>query len=285
MASPKKTMTNPRRQTISVVMPVLNVERIIARCLDALTWADEVVVVDMFSTDRTEETCRGYSNVAFYQNQDYIYANVNYGIDRAKGDWVMRLDSDEIVTAELAREIQEEVLARPDVTFSGFWVPNRVFFFGKWIRYGVAYDDRFGKDRVGYGFRKALFRKGTARYACQREHEDLTTEGEYGVLKRHYDHFSHRSVSEWISKMNYYTDRDVERKDVLGLEFKVPRAGRTLVALASIFTNLYVRRKGYKDGLYGFITCALNTFYVLVERCKVWEKRYRLTHPNDIIDC
>jgi hypothetical protein len=148
----------------------------------------------------------------------------------------------------------------------------------------VAYDDRFGKDRVGYGFRKALFRKGTARYACQREHEDLTTEGEYGVLKHHYDHFSHRSVSEWIAKMNYYTDRDIERQDVMAPGFRVPKPGRTLAALATIFFNFYVRRKGYKDGLYGFITCALNTGYVLVERCKVWEKRYRLTHGGELED-
>lgn len=275
-------MNAPARQTISVVIPVLNVERIIARCLDALAWADEVVVVDMFSTDRTEEICRRYPNVKFHQNRDYIYGNVNFGIDRASGDWVMRLDSDEVVSPELAREIQEEVLANPETPYSGFWVPNRVFFFGKWIRYGVAYDDRFGPDRVGYGYRKALFRRGTARYACRREHEDLTTEGEYGVLQHHYDHFSHRSVSEWIAKMNYYTDRDVERQDVLSPDFKLPRPGRTLVALCTIFFYLYVRRKGYRDGIYGFITCALNTLYVLVERCKVWEKRYRLTRSDEI---
>src|SRR5579872_726528 len=272
------------RQTISVVIPVYNVEDKIARCLDALTWADEVICVDMFSTDRTEEICRRYPNVVFVQNRDYIFANVNFGIDRAKGDWVMRLDSDEVVSPELAREIREEVLAKPDSPYAGFWVPNRVFFFGKWIRYGVAYDDRFGKDRVGYSFRKALFRRGTARYACRREHEDLTTEGEYGVLQGYYDHFSHRSVSEWIAKMNYYTDRDIERQDVLAPDFKLARPRRTLIALATIFYGYYIRRRGYKDGIHGFMTCALNTFYVLVERCKQWEKHYRLTHPDEVVD-
>lgn len=272
-----------RRATLTVVIPVLNVEAIIARCLDALTWADEVIVVDMFSTDRTEEICRQYPNVVFYQNRDYIYANVNYGIDRAKGDWIMRLDSDEVVSPELAKEIQEEVLAKPDTPYSGFWVPNRVYFFGKWIRYGVAYDTRFGKDRIGYGHRKILFRRGTARYACQREHEDLTTQGEYGVLRGHYEHYSHPTVSGWIAKMNYYTDRDVERLDVLASDFRVPRPHRTLLALVKVFFDLYVRRKGYRDGLHGFIVCALNTLYLLVERCKIWEKRYRLTHPDEIV--
>lgn len=273
----------PPRQTISVVIPTFNVEDRIARCLDALTWADEVICVDMYSTDRTEEICRRYPNVVFLQNKDYIFANVNFGMDHAKGDWIMRLDSDEVVSEELAREIQEEVLAKPDIPYAGFWVPNRVFFFGKWIRYGVAYDPRFAKERPGYGFRKILFRRGTARYACQREHEDLTTEGEYGILRGHYDHFSHRSVSEWIGKMNYYTDRDVERMDVLAPGFRLPRPGRTLVALVKIFFEFYILRKGYRDGLHGFITSALNTFYILVERCKIWEKHYRLTRPEEIV--
>src|SRR5713101_2099961 len=93
------------RQTLSVVIPTLNVEAIIARCLEALRWADEVVVVDMFSTDRTREICESYPNVRFLQKQDYIFANVNYGMEAATGDWVMRLDSDEVPTPELAREI------------------------------------------------------------------------------------------------------------------------------------------------------------------------------------
>jgi glycosyltransferase involved in cell wall biosynthesis len=237
----------------------------------------------MFSTDRTEEICRRYPNVVFLQNKDYIFANVNFGIDHARSDWIMRLDSDEVVSEELAREIQEEVLSKPDIPYSGFWVPNRVYFFGKWIRYGVAYDPRFAKKRPGYGYRKILFRRGTARYACQREHEDLITEGEYGVLQGHYDHFSHRSVAEWIGKMNYYTDRDVERMDVLAPDFRVPRPGRTLVALVKIFFEFYILRKGYRDGLHGFMVSALNTFYILVERCKIWEKHYRLTHPEEMV--
>jgi glycosyltransferase involved in cell wall biosynthesis len=272
------------RQTISVVIPVLNVEDKISRCLDALTWADEVVVVDMYSTDRTEEICRSYPNVMFHQNRGYIFANVNYGIDHARGDWVMRLDSDEVVSPELAKEIQEEVLAKPDLPYSGFEVPNKVYFFGRWIRYGVAYDASHGKEWIGYGFRRILFRKGTARYECKREHEDLQTTGSYGALRGHYDHFSHRTVSEWIRKMNYYTDKDVERMDVLAPDFRPPKPGKTLVALVKIFFGLYVRRQGYKDGIHGFTTCALNTLYVLVERCKVWEKRWRLTHPNEVVE-
>lgn len=276
-------MSAPRK-TLSVVIPVYNVEDKIARCLDALAWADEVVVVDMHSTDRTEEICRSYPNVSFCQNRDYIYANVNFGIDHARGDWIMRLDSDEVCSAELALEIQEKVLANPDVPYDGFWVPNRVYFFGKWIKHGIAYGTEFPRSKEGFGYRRLLFRKGAARYECRREHEDLTVMGSWGVLHGHYDHYSHRSVSEWIRKMNYYTDRDVERVDVLAPDFRLPRPHKTLAALVKVFFDLYVKRKGYRDGIHGFMTCALNTAYLLVERCKLWEKHYRLTHPGEIVE-
>lgn len=271
------------RQTLSVVIPVYNVADIIARCLDALTWADEVIIVDMYSTDETEAICRRYPNVRFFQNRDYIYANFNYGLDRASGDWILRLDSDEIVSPELAEEIEREVLEREENPYAGYWVPNKVYFFGKWIRYGVAYDDRFGRDRVGFGHRQSLFRKGTARYRCEREHESLTVEGDYGVLRGHYDHFSHRSVSQWIAKMNYYTDRDVERMNLRGPGFRLPRHNRTLLALAKVFFDLYVKRKGYRDGVHGFMCCALNTIYLLVERCKVWEKHAWETRGEELV--
>ena len=269
------------RQKISVVIAVYNEEKRIARCLDALKWADQIVMVDMFSQDRTEEISLTYSNVVFLKKQDYMNANVNYGIDHAAGDWIMRLDSDEIITLELALEIQK-VAADPSPAYDGYWVPSRTFYFGKWMRYGVTYDTRFGTDRPGFGYRKVLFRKGCARYECRTEHEDITVTGTWGVLKGHYDHFSHRSVSHYINKMMYYTDRDVERLDVLAPGYRLPTPGRTMVALVTIFTTHYIKRKGYKEGRYGFISCALATLYIFVERCKIWEKHYRLTHPDEI---
>ncbi len=261
-------------KTISVIIPVYNVEKIIARCLDALTWADEVVVVDMFSTDRTKEICESYPNVSFYQNKDYIFSNVNYGIDHAKGDWLMRLDSDEIVTPELAQEIREKVLSKDEDENSGYWVPSRVHFFGKWMKYGMSWDPRTkGK---GFGMRKILFKKDTARYECRREHEDITVTGQYGVLEYPYDHYSHDSVSAWIGKMNYYTDRDTER-----IETDIPSRLTAFYALKMLampmmdFLKLYVRYRGYKDGMHGLVSCILNSFYTFADRAKAWEKTWK----------
>ena len=269
------------RKTLTAVLCTLNEAPRIARCLEALRWCDEVIVVDRFSKDDTGLIARQFANVRFIERGEWVFDNTNFGFKEAKGDWIMRIDADEIVSTEMSQEILE-ILKVNDLRYTGYHAPNRVFFFGKWMRYGVAYDNRLGKARVGYNYRKMLFRKGTAYYECKRQHEDLTTTGEFGILHGHYDHFSHPSVSRWIEKMNHYTDIDAGLTDVLAPGFKPPHPAKTILALIKIFFHLYIQRMGYKDGLYGFITCALNTFYVLVERCKIWEKHYRATHPDEI---
>jgi glycosyltransferase involved in cell wall biosynthesis len=282
MTDASREIAGPDRQRISAVLCVYNEGHQIARCLDALAWCDEVVVVDRFSTDGTPDIARTYANARLFQREDWTNPNMNFGIEQATGAWILRIDCDEIVSPEMAREIETEVLARPDVPFDGFWAPNRVYFFGKWIKYGVAYDARF--KRPGYGYRQVLFRKGTALYACKSFHEELTTQGEYGRLQHHFDHYSHPAVTRWIEKMNHYTDSDVEQRDVLAPDYRLPTVGKTLAALVKIFFTYYIVRQGYRDGIHGFITCGLNTMYVFVERCKIWEKHYRLTHAHETVN-
>lgn len=262
-----------RREGISVVIPTFNVERIMSRCLDALRWADEVNVIDMFSTDGTRGICEQYPNVRLYERRGYIYENVNYGIERASHEWVMRLDSDEVVTPELAQEIQDVVLAKKYAHCAGFYVPSRVFFFGRWIRYGPAFDPR--SPVPGEAYRKVIFRRGTAYYRCEREHEDLTSTGEYGHLRNHYLHYSHESISQWISKMNYYTDRDVERVPPERISLDSFKRTKMLYWELHNFYGLYVRRRGYRDGFHGFVVCLLHAWYPIVEQLKLWERKWR----------
>jgi glycosyltransferase involved in cell wall biosynthesis len=251
----------------------------IRRCLDALTWADEVVIVDSFSADETPQITQSYPNVTFHQwvrpGIYSIYAKVNYGIDRARGDWIMRLDSDEVVSPELAQEIQE-VLALDEVPYDGYWIPSRTYFFGKWIRYGIAYNtEGINKTNPGHGYRKCLWRRGMARYADHHIHEELETKGNWGYLMHPYDHFSHATVSQWIAKMNFYTDIDVARWSFDDPMYKRYHPLKTLVATWLRFYDHYVKRKGYKDGMHGFMLAGLNAVYVFVERCKMWERLWK----------
>jgi hypothetical protein len=164
------------------------------------------------------------------------------------------------------------VLAKPDVPYNTFWVPNRVYFWGKWLKFGPAYDPR-GKGS-GYGYRKILFRKGSARYVVKSEHEDISAQGPYGWLKHPYDHYSMPTVSAWVAKTNYYTDRDVERKSAEECAAVRFTPGRFLWRFFRDFVSLYLRRQGYRDGAHGLSACFLHAVYPSVETIKTWERQY-----------
>jgi glycosyltransferase involved in cell wall biosynthesis len=259
-----------RKHTLSVVTPVKNVEERLPRFLEALRWADEVVLVDQFSTDLTPEIAAQYRNVTFIQNDDFVPVNYNLGQDRARGEWILRLDSDEIPTPELVAEI-EALLDQEEIPCDGYLIPNRVYFFGKWIRYGIARDPN-APD--GCSYRKCLYRKGSARYPGRSYHDDLESRGNWGRLQHPYDHYSHASVSEWIRKMNHYTDGDLAQIDVAAAGFVPPPPWRAVLDVPLTFIRLYFLNRGYRDGIHGVIACGLNSFYQFVQKCKIWEKRW-----------
>ena len=256
-----------RKHTVSVVTPVRNVEDRLERFLDALTGADEVVLIDQFSTDRTAEIAARYPNVTFIRSDDFVPRNYNLGQERARGEWILRLDSDEIPSPELVREI-EEILSQDEIPYDGYYVPQRVYFFGKWIRYGIAYTPG---APAGCSYRKGFYRKGYARYPGRSYHDDLESRGRWGYLRHPYDHYSHASVSEWIAKMNHYTDGDLTQLPLDDPSYRPPRPWRALLDVPLTFVKLYLLRRGYRDGRHGLIVCGLNALYAFVQACKIWE--------------
>ena len=249
------------RQSISVVIPTYNVAAIIRRCLDAMAWADDIIIVDMFSDDGTAEVCKRYPNVRVYQRNDYIFANVNFGIDEAKTDWIVRLDSDEVLNPELQSSIQR-VLRDPNPTINGYYFPSVQYIFGEPMQYGV------GLPRLNQ--RKCMFRRGTARYECKAEHEDITATGPFGVLDGYYEHFSNHTVNEFISKMNYYTDKDTER--LADAELEPAKPYRVWYRAIRQFILFYFQWQGYKDGYLGFYSSIVRgPLYVFTTEAKRWE--------------
>lgn len=262
------------RATIAAVIPTYNVAHFIKPTLDSLTWCDEVVVVDMFSNDETEEICCSYPNVVFIQNKDYIYANVNLGVETAKSQWILRLDSDEVIKPELQREI-ENILNDPN-SYDGYEAQSDLYFLGKLMRYG------FGNNN----WRTTLFKKGYANYLAKSEHEDMERTGTWGRLQHRYEHFTNPSISMWMNKINYYTDKDIER-----LEDNEPvmTPWKIIYKTARWFQRYYLYpHKAYKDGAFGFIISCVAAAGLLILYCKIWEKQmkdargknYQPPHPN-----
>lgn len=249
------------RQTVTVIIPTLNVEEIISKCLNSLCWADEVIVVDMFSTDRTEEVCRNYPNVRFLQRKDYIYANVNYGIDEARTEWVIRLDSDEILDVELQQSILQ-ALTQPNPGNICYVFPFVQYMFGQPMHHGVGLPNLCR--------RRCMFRRGTARYACKLEHEDITFNGGEVILNGFYHHLSNMTAYETVSKINYYTSKDAER--LIDGELHPPHIGHILYRGMRMFILYYFQWKGYKDGYLGFFSSLYRgPIYQFLDETKRWE--------------
>jgi glycosyltransferase involved in cell wall biosynthesis len=242
---------------VSGVIPTKNVAGFIRPTLDSLRFCDEVVIVDMFSTDDTRAVCESYANVKFYQRQDYIYGNFNYGAEQATGDWILRLDSDEVVSPAL-RESILNVLDNPSPAFLHYDAVYHMYFLGQRLRHGY-----------GTGWRTTLFRRGTARYPVKGEHEGLKVSGPAGRLDGHYDHVTNPTLSTWVGKLNYYTDRDAER---MNPPAPVHRLRLVYMTLRN-FQRVYFGRNGfYKDGYLGFVVASLSAFSLFLQYCKMWER-------------
>jgi glycosyltransferase involved in cell wall biosynthesis len=263
---------------LSVIIPTKNCVDLMRRTMDALDFVDEIVVVDMFSTDGTAELVRAHPKGVLYQRNGYIYANVNYGFEAATGDWLLRLDSDEIPTPELAKEIRERIVSAP-VDLCGFYIPNRTYYSNRWLKYGPAYDPR--SPIPGERFRLSLFRKGTGRYESELEHQDLTVYGRCEYLRHRYDHYSVRSISHYIAKNNYYTDMNIERLDLDAFDAR-KEAFAMLWGPLKEFLVFFLKRKGYKDGALGIAACGGYAVQRFMVHAKRWE---RLTADrNDITE-
>ena len=265
----------PRTRTsVAAVIPTLNVARLIRPTLDALRFCDEVIIVDMFSTDDTRAVCESYPNVRFFQRHDYIYGNFNFGVEKATAEWILRFDSDEVISPEL-RDSVIKVLEQPNVAFTHFDAESRLYISGMRLH-------------GGYGnlWRTTLFRKGAGHYAVQGEHEGLTLSGPGGRLSGHYDHFSVPSLSSWLGKYNYYTDKDSER-----IPLRPPQPWwKVLWHAMNHFRGSYFGAGRLRhDGYLGFAVAVLAAFAQVLLELKVWERyeRHRLSeagllpdHPN-----
>lgn len=233
-----------KRSSVTVVTPVFNNSAKVVPTLESVRWADEVIVVDMFSTDDTETVCRRYPNVKFHLRKDYIYGNVNFGIDQALSDWVIRLDSDEVLNPALQQSIRDFLAAPPDDVV-GCIFPSVQYMFGRPMRFGPG---------LGGPPRRCMFRRGAARYKVQSEHEDFEVlrEGRWVTLEGYYEHFTNATVREIVTKYIYYSEKDAER-----IDFATYRPCHPALVMwrgLRLFWLHYWKQNGYREGIFGFYT-------------------------------
>lgn len=244
--------------SLTVVVLTLNEEANIAACLEGVRWAEELMVLDSGSTDRTVEIARRFTPHVLSVEWKGYGATRNLGLDRASSDWVLWLDADERVTPELAAEIRA-VMARGTQEPAAYDVARRAYFLGKWIRHAGWYPGRVTR----------LFRHGSARFNAARVHEQLVVAGATGSLQNDLLHYTDPDLDHYLRKFNRYTTLAAEELHAAGR-----RAGVWDLTVRPLFAfvRMYILRLGLLDGMHGLILCVLSAGYVFTKYAKLWER-------------
>jgi glycosyltransferase involved in cell wall biosynthesis len=244
--------------SLSIVIITLNEEANLARTLQSVAWADEIVVLDSGSTDRTREIAESFHAKFFSERWKGFAAQKNSALQKASGDWILSLDADEEVEPTLAQEIRETLAKNP--AESGFWIPRKNFFLGRWIRHGGFYPDP----------KLRLFRRGAGGFEDRLVHEDIHVQGTTAPLRNHLLHHAYPTLDSYLEHMNRYSSLGAEmvtaKKGTAGFSFV-----DIIVRPRLTFFYNYFLRGGFLDGREGLLLQLFHANYVSWKYAKAWE--------------
>jgi len=246
-------------EKLTAVVPTFNEESKIEGCLRSLRWADELIVVDSFSSDGTVRVAEKIADRVELHRFENFARQKNFCIRSAGNRWVLLLDADERVTPGLREEI-ENVLRRPDK--AGYWIPRVNHFLGKRISHGG-----WGGERV-----LRLFDKTLAHYPDREVHERLCLKGEAGVLRGPIVHYPYESIEEYFRKCRTYVALSAKQLNSDGR-----RAGpaELLLRAPAKFLRMYLLQAGFLDGTHGLVLAGLSAFQVFAKYAALWELQRR----------
>ena len=243
---------------ISVCVIVCNEEAVLPRCLDAVAWADEIViVVDAKSHDRSETIARERAQRVEVRPYQGDIQQKSYCCELASHDWVFVVDPDEVVTPELGREIQWAV-GRAAETDAGFEMNRITYHLNRWIRHGDFYPD----------WKLRLFRRSRATWTGRNPHGRVEVDGSVQRLTGEIEHYSYVDLQDHIERIQSFSDTAAQemfqsgrRARIMDLTFRP----------AARFLRAYLLKVGFLDGLPGFIIAVSTGFYVFLKYAKLWE--------------
>ena len=236
------------RKTLSVVLATYNEEKNLPSCLDSVKdLADEIIIVDGSSTDKTVEIAKKYGAIVkVTTNKPNFHINKQMAIDMASKDWILQLDGDEHISPEQKVEIKE-ILEKDSKEFNGYWMPRKNWFLGRFLMKGGQYPD--------YTLR--FYRKGKGRLPQKDVHEQAEVEGKVGYLKSALLHYPYKDFGHYLNKWNRYnilfaeqireeqSKKNIFQKIFYAFGYLVAKPGHWLL-------TTFIRHKGFVDGWQGF---------------------------------
>jgi glycosyltransferase involved in cell wall biosynthesis len=243
---------------LSVVIITKNEQKNIKNCIDSLLdWVDEIIVLDSKSEDETPQIIKNYASekIKFFEIEWQGFAQTkNVGIEMAKGDWILSIDADEVISENLKTEILQTIkIANKD----GYFIPRLLYFCGQPVRFGGCSPD----------FQLRLFKKANGRFENIPVHEGVIVVGEKGFLKNKMFHYSYHTIFEYWQRFNKYTELDAQKKFEKGKKFNFTKI---FVLFWELFKRLFLKL-GILDGVAGIFYHIFSSMSSLVKYAKLWE--------------
>jgi glycosyltransferase involved in cell wall biosynthesis len=245
---------------ISAIVITRNEEANIARCLESLSFCEETIVVDSGSQDQTCEIAKRFTAKVYHRPWEGFSAQKNAAHQWASQTWVLSVDADECVTADLEAEIRQLFTAGEIARFSAFSIPRRTIHFGKWIRHGGWYPNRLVR----------LFKHTEGQWEGNELHEKWVTRGEVGALNADLEHHSFVDLADQVGRNNRYSSLGAEKLLREQHPFSV---WKLLVKPITKFLETYCLKRGFLDGYPGFIISISAAYSVFLKWAKLWELR------------
>jgi len=251
---------------LSCILIVRNEAARIERCLRSISFADEIVVLDTGSTDATPELARRHTHRVYSSAWKGYGGTKQEALGMTTGEWILWIDADEVVPADLAGEIRG--IVDGETEYSGFHLARKAYFLRRWIRHGGWYP--------GHVIR--LFRRDCGRFSPDRVHEGVKLSGKAGFLKHPLEHHTDDTIRHYFEKFNRYTSLAAE--DLAG-RGKRPAVYHVLLRPVFMFLRMYVIRLGFLDGMEGFLLALFSGQSVFAKYAKGREAG-RSTVPADV---
>lgn len=241
-------------EKLTAIIPTGNEEYNIEAVLESVSFADEIMVVDSYSTDRTVELARKHTDFVIQREYENSASQKNWAIPQATHEWILLLDADERPSPGLKEEIQK-ILENPDK--DAYWIYRQNYFFGHRLKYSGWQGDKVIR----------LFRKSKSRYEDKHVHAEVLVDGEVGSLKHKLEHHTYRDLDHYFEKFQRYTtwgayDR-IEKNSRVS-------AYHLMVKPAYGFFQKYILKRGFMDGRTGLIVALQHSWYLFVRALKIW---------------
>lgn len=242
---------------ISVLIPTRNNEGTIQKVLDSVSWADEILVVDTFSTDQTASICSAAGARVIQHEYINSACQKNWALQHCQHEWVFQIDTDELLEDGFYEELMAKLSSVPD-DVDAFQIPRKNHILGKWVKHAGIYPD----------YQKRLFRKEKGCWIDREVHAHVIAPGRVETFRHHILHYGMPNLSKQIRNLDRYTRYEADEMLKNGRQFNPLRL---VFHPWRVFLTRYFLNAGYRDGVRGFIFSAYMAMYDFLSIAKLWE--------------